>query len=156
MRTILIVTAVFAAAGSAAQPAAQVVRADQITWMAGCWRLDGSTRLVEEMWMAPSGGALLGVGRTVSGGRAVAHEFMQIRERDGVLTFIALPSGQAEAAFPLLRAGARELVFENRAHDFPQRVIYRLQGEMLVGRIEGVQNGKEQSADFPMKRVSCP
>ena len=156
MRTFLSLTALLAAAGAAAQPAAQVVRADQITWMAGCWRLDASARQVDEMWMAPSGGALLGVSRTVSGGRAVAHEFMQIREREGVLTFIALPSGQAEAAFPLLRGGARELVFENRAHDFPQRVIYWLQGSMLVGRIEGVQNGQQQSAEFPMRRVSCP
>ena len=145
-----------AAMAAPAQAAAPAVRADELTWMAGCWRQDAPPRQVDEAWMAPGGGLLLGMSRTVAAGRAVAHEFMQIRERDGVLSFVAQPSGQAEAAFPLLRSGARELVFENRAHDFPQRVIYRRQGDILVGRIEGVQNGKELAVDYPMRRVSCP
>jgi uncharacterized protein DUF6265 len=154
-----------AACAIASLPAlAQAPRLDQLSWMAGCWRMEasgpaaglGAGRVVDEMWMAPAGGAMLGVSRTVANGRASAHEFMQIREQDGGLAFIARPSGQAEATFVLARSGAREAVFENPRHDFPQRVIYRLQGDMLVGRIEGTSKGKEQSADFPMKRVACP
>jgi hypothetical protein len=147
---------VMAAVAGPAQAAAPAVRADELTWMAGCWRQDSPPRQIDETWMAPAGGVLLGMSRTVAAGRTVAHEFMQIRERDGVLSFVASPSGQAEAAFTLLRGGAGELVFENRAHDFPQRVIYRRQGDMLVGRIEGVQNGKALAVDYPMRRVSCP
>src|ERR1044072_4949598 len=32
----------------------------------------------EDHWLAPAGGSLLGVGRTVVGGKTVAYEFMQI------------------------------------------------------------------------------
>ena len=118
--------------------------------------MEAGGRVADEMWMAPAGGAMLGVSRTVAGDRVVAHEFMQIREQDGSMLFIARPSGHDEATFTLAARAAREAIFANPAHDFPQRVIYRMQGDRLVGRIEGVQNGKEQSTDYPMRRVPCP
>jgi hypothetical protein len=46
-------------------------------------------------------------------------------------------------------------VFENPTHDFPQRVIYRREGDSLLGRIEGMTNGQQKAVDFPLKRVSC-
>jgi hypothetical protein len=129
---------------------------EQLAWMAGCWRMESATRVVDEMWMAPAGGVMLGTGRTVIKGRAVGHEFMQIREDSGRIAFVARPSGQAEASFALVTIGEREVVFENPAHDFPQRVIYRRDGTSLTGRIEGTQNGKPRFEDFPMRKVTCP
>ena len=49
----------------------------------------------------------------------------------------------------------REARFENLEHDFPQRIIYRRDGDSLTGRIEGVSMGKERAVDFPLKRVPC-
>jgi hypothetical protein len=141
---------------SAGVPAQENSVAD-LSWMSGCWRQDAEGRLVDEMWMAPAGDAVIGMSRTVSQGRAVAHEFMQIRRDGPRLVFIARPSGQAEATFTLLKSGSREVTFENPAHDFPQRVIYRRKGEdTLIGRIEGTENGHARGIDFPMRRVACP
>jgi hypothetical protein len=124
--------------------------------MAGCWRQEAAGRTVDEVWMTPGGDAILGMSRTVANGRAVAHEFMQIRSGADGVVFVARPSGQAEATFRLIRSGERELVFENPTHDFPQRVIYRLSSrDALVGRIEGSENGKTRGVDFPMRRVAC-
>jgi len=107
--------------------------------------------------MAPAGGSMLGMSRTVADGKTREFEFMRIaREESGDIFFIANPSGQKEARFKLIKADAREVIFENPAHDFPQRVIYRLdEGDSLLGRIEGMSNGEEKSADFPMKRLPC-
>ena len=133
-----------------------------------CWRLASQLAALGERvrlwiddatalhWMAPAGGLMLGTGRTVTKGRVVDFEFMQIREDAGRLVFIAKPSGQAEASFAAITAGAREVIFENASHDFPQRVIYRIDGDTLTGRIEGTQNGKVRSVDYPMRRVACP
>ena len=129
---------------------------DQVTWMAGCWRQDAGGRVIDEFWMAPAGGLMLGTGRTVAKGRVVEFEFMQIREDAGRLVFTAKPSGQPEASFAAIKTGAREVVFENPSHDFPQRVMYRLDGDTLTGRIEGSQNGKPRSVEFPLRRVACP
>jgi hypothetical protein len=34
-------------------------------------------------------------------------------------------------------------------------VIYHLDGDTLTGRIEGTQNGKPRSVDYPMRRTAC-
>ncbi len=107
--------------------------------------------------MAPAGDGMLGMSRTVARGRIVEHEFLQIRVHDGRLVLIAKPSRQPEATFTAKTVGPRAVTFENPAHDFPQRVIYRLQEDgSLVGRIEGEEQGKAKGVDFPMRRVACP
>ncbi len=58
--------------------------------------------------MPLAGGTMLGVGRSVKGGRTVAHEFMQIRtDAQGPLVFVALPSGRQETTFVVKTAAER-------------------------------------------------
>lgn len=142
--SILLLIAALAAPSSSVQ---------DLAWMSGCWASVGGEPGSGETWIPPAGGTLLGVSRTVKGGKTVAHEFMQIRETGpGQIAFIALPSGQKEASFPLVRLSGQEAVFENPQHDFPQRVIYRRDGDLLNARIEGNQGGQTTRIDFPLKR----
>ena len=129
----------------------------QVAWLQGCWRATGAEAGSVEQWTAPAGGTMLGLSRTVKGGKTVAHEFLQIRETaPGKLAYIAMPSGQATTSFALVQASANHAVFEDPAHDFPQRVIYRRDGDaVLNARIEGTLNGKAKGIDFPMQRTSC-
>ncbi len=100
---------------------------------------------------------MMGMSRTVVGGKATEFEFLQIRQQGTDIFYVAKPSGQAEASFKLIRHSEREAVFENPTHDFPQRIIYRLQPDgSMTARIEGKTNGTERGIDFLMKRVSCP
>lgn len=136
---------------------AQAPDVTALGWMSGCWRQESPSRTVDEVWMAPSGDGILGMSRTVARGRIVEHEFLQIRVQDGRLVLIAKPSRQPEATFTAKTVEPRAVTFENLAHDFPQRVIYRLQEDgALVGRIEGEEQGKAKGVDFPMRRVACP
>lgn len=115
----------------------EAVAASRLAWLAGCWiDEDGGA---EEHWMAPAGGSLLGMSRTIREGRTAAYEFLRISETSGSsLELVALPSGQAEARFPLARLTEGQVVFENPAHDFPQRIAYRLDSpSRLEARIEG-------------------
>lgn len=129
----------------------------ELSWIRGCWQGDDAGRRYSEQWTAPDGGTMLGTSRTVKGGKTVAYEFILIRENEaGEIHYTAKPSGQPEASFKLIRAGAREAVFENPAHDFPQRIIYRLKEDgSLQARIEGVSNGQLKGVDFPMKKLPC-
>jgi hypothetical protein len=136
---------------------AQAADASALSWMAGCWRSESPGRTVDEVWMAPAGDGMLGMSRTVAKGKIVEHEFLQIRVRDGRLVYIAKPSGQAEATFTATTIGANDVTFENPAHDFPQRITYRLKdGGNLAARIEGKDKGETRGIDFPMRRVTCP
>jgi hypothetical protein len=150
-----ILVALLAVAGAArSSPESPVAN---LSWLAGCWASVGGEFGTGEVWTAPAGGTMLGLSRTVRDGKTVEYEFMQIREiAPGQLAFVAHPSGQAEAAFPLVRSGPGELVFEDPAHDFPQRVIYRLvEPDRLHARIEGTLKGEDRGVDFLMKRAEC-
>lgn len=129
-----------------------------LEWLAGCWVQQGREAGSVEQWMAPAGGVMLGMARTVKNGRVVEFEFMQIRaEADGRLAYIAQPQGRPPTVFGLLQQDEAEVVFENPAHDFPQRVRYRRDGaDRLVARIEGRLKDQERGIDFPMQRVACP
>ena len=106
--------------------------------------------------MKPSGTTMLGMSHTVADGKTREFEFMRIvQEENGDIYFVATPSGQKETRFKLRSAPGTEAVFENPTHDFPQRVIYRREGDSLLGRIEGMTNGQQKAVDFPLKRVSC-
>ena len=136
--------------------AAQAAPFDKLGWMQGCWKVTGAEDGTVEQWTSPAGGAMLGMSRTVKGGKMVEFEFVQIREvTPGQLAYIAQPSGQPKTTFPLARQEGATFIFEDLAHDFPQRIIYRPDGEGLVARIEGMSKGKLKGIDFPMQRISC-
>ena len=129
---------------------------DDLAWLTGCWRSEGDNRQITEHWMKPAGGDMLGVSHTVAEGKTREFEFMRImQDANGDIFFVASPSGQNEARFKLTLSRKTEARFENPNHDFPQRIIYRREGDTLVGRIEGASKGEERSVDFPLKRVSC-
>ncbi len=156
MRAIPASLATFAAV-CALTAHAQLADVGRVAWLAGCWKSAGGEAGSEEQWMPAAGGSMLGMGRTVKQGKTVAHEFMQIRQgADGVLAFMAQPSGKPPENFPVLRMSEREVVFENLRDEFPQRVMYKLESDTrLAARIEGLRGGALRGIDFPMDRVSC-
>jgi hypothetical protein len=159
MKRMLLCLAFFPVALFAADPKAPTVASaviNQLAWLAGKWRMERAGRIVEEQWMTPAGGVMLGMSRTITKGKVIEHEFMQIREGPGgALFFIALPSGQKEAAFQILSLGTTEAVFENKQNDFPQRIIYALRSDgSVLAAIEGVgADGTFRRVEFPYKRT---
>ena len=126
--------------------------------MAGCWesRDDSKKLLISEQWMSPAGTSILGIGRTVKNDKTTDWEFMRIEQRPDGIFYVAKPkANSAETDFKLISTDASRFVFENKAHDFPQRVIYTVTKDTFTGRIEGETNGKSRGIDFPMKRAKC-
>ena len=107
-----------------------------LTWLAGYWLSCEEEQEVSETWSDPRESVLRGTSFTVRQG-TVSWEQARIGPSDGSISFFAAPSGQQPAEFRLKSAGARSVVFENLAHDFPQRVIYWRSGDRLNGRVEG-------------------
>src|SRR5436305_1706451 len=83
-----------------------------VVWLQGCWQMTAGDRIVEEQWMAPRGGVMLEMGRTVRGDQLVEYEWVLLRDRDGVLEYEAHPSGQPVAVFSARTATLNEVVFE--------------------------------------------
>jgi len=111
---------------------------------------------VEERWMLPRAGSMLGVGRTTRGEKLIEHEFVVLTERDGRLAYEAHPSGQPTATFLSRPITGREVVFEDPTHDFPQRVGYKSTGPgQLLAWVEGTSGGRTRRVEFAYRTVNC-
>lgn len=145
----------FAAGVQAPASPTAVPTIKDVAWIAGCWDSMRNGRHVTEQWMAPEGGTMMGVSRTTAGEKTTEWEFLIIRQGAQGLDYVAKPSRQPEATFTAARASANEVVFENPAHDFPKRIIYRRDGDALTASIEGPMNGQHRRIDFPYKKATC-
>lgn len=157
MRPIVPVLAAAIAAGAPgalrAQPGSGI---DGAAWLQGCWEAVSPGRVVEEQWMAPHGGSMLGMSRTVRGGRLTGHELIVLREQGDGLAYEAHPSGQAATVFTSVTVSDTVLLFENPAHDFPQRVGYRRIGaDSLLAWIDGTAGGETRRVAFGYARAAC-
>jgi hypothetical protein len=127
-----------------------------LAWLAGCWESSRAGRHISEQWMAPEGNTLMGMSRTVAGGKTSEYEFLLIREGARGLEYVAKPSGQAEGTFTSVRVSANEVVFENPTHDFPTRVIYqRRPAGGLTAAVEGTMNGQSRRIEYPYTPAAC-
>jgi hypothetical protein len=153
LSVMLLVTIVGGAQAPAAPSGTPTIK--DVAWIAGCWDSTRNGRHVAEHWMAPEGGTMMGVSRTTSGDKTTEWEFLIIRQGSQGLDYVAKPSRQPEATFTAARASANEVVFENPAHDFPKRIIYKRDGDSLMASIEGPMNGQNRRIDFPYKKASC-
>jgi hypothetical protein len=129
---------------------------DQLAWIAGCWKNEFPKVTIEEQWMKPAAGSMIGMSRTASKKKTVAYEFLRIVQQGDSLLYISIPSGQVETAFLLTKCTDDEALFENPTHDFPQRIVYHRNNDgSLLAAIEGNENGMLRREEFPMIRVGC-
>lgn len=144
MRTLCLLLIAF----PAALPAEQDAEVSSLTWLTGCWEMTTPRGLIEETWTRPSGGTLLMMGRTIRDGRTAFSEFVRISVEAGKLTYTARIGTPGVTAFPLLERTAEALTFENKNHDFPQRILYRRSANGLFARVEGEIKGKVRAQEF--------
>lgn len=130
----------------AAAPAADV---DDLAWLGGAWVSETEEGWTEELWTTPRGGMILGTNRSGKGAVASSFEYMRIvREEDGSISYKASPGGGSPVAFRLTSSSAHEAVFENPAHDYPTRIVYRRDGDRLVATVSGPDGANPLSWTF--------
>ncbi len=135
---------------------AQANSLEAVQWFSGCWERASGDRRTVERWHPPAQGVMRGVSRSFAGATETGGERLRIYSSDGTLIYEAHPSTQALTEFRATSITSDEIVFENPAHDFPQRVIYRKQGtDSLVARIEGDRAGRSQPVTFAFRRIDC-
>jgi hypothetical protein len=121
------------------------------SWLAGYWLSCAGGEQVSETWSDPRGGMTLGINFTLAKGKASWENLRIAPSSSGQgISLYAAPSSQPPAEFPLSlpKSSAQRFVFEDLAHDFPQRVIYERKGDRLAARIEGMMGGKLEAMDW--------
>ena len=135
---------------------AQTGELQAVAWLQGCWLAGDEDSSVEETWMAPRGGLMMAMSRSVRDGSASGVEFLLLRAVDGRLVLSAHPSGQTAADFAASAATPDILRVENPSHDFPRKIEYvRVAPDSVTARVYGEVDAATPAFELRYGRVPC-
>jgi len=123
------------------------------SWLAGTWK--GNTT---EVWQLHNDGSLSGISFIEKGKEKNISETIQLAMRDSVWYYTPTVIGQNSnkpVDFKIVEMSDKHFVAENLTHDFPQRIVYRLESEKeLVAFIEGPspKTGEWKKIEFRFSR----
>lgn len=137
---------------------------EDLSWLAGRWRMAEGDTLWEEHWGAPAGDGMIGMTRWVQDGRTRLIELNFIREEAGEVVLrlrhfgVILEIPESEWSGPMewtLRETAEgRAVFEDPERTFPRRIVYeRLRDDLLSARLEGLNEGEPAVTEFRFRRI---
>ena len=129
-----------------------------LSFLTGHWRgALPNGRIAEEVCTTAEGGVLLSAGREFQQGKCVFFDLVVFAEREGSLVLTPHPMGRkSEHDFPLvsIATDTPRVVFENLAHDFPQRFVYELVApDHLRISLTGVIKGKTVTEVYDLSRA---
>ncbi|NNF52655.1 MAG: hypothetical protein HKN59_09485 [Gammaproteobacteria bacterium] len=115
-------------------------------WLLGNWRAANGEQFVHESWKVSTSHSFAGQGSTETRGTGERKGFeeLELVSRDGEVLFIAtVAHNPAPVPFELASDDPHRLVFENKEHDFPKKIVYRRVDEnrMRVEVSDGGSNG---------------
>lgn len=117
-------------------------------WLAGRWcGADGPRGQTCETWQQAAGGTMLGTSQTVKGGTTVAFEFLRIAIEGDTAVYLPQPGGKPPVAFRAV-PGGEGVTFVNAAHDYPQRIHYRVAGDVMTAEISLADGSKAMRWTF--------
>jgi hypothetical protein len=121
-------------------------KVEDVNWILGHWAgLDNNQLTFHERWIRDGKGNFTGTGCTISPeGDTLWKESLKIEVVEGTPYYVAdVPGNKGAVLFKLIEASETEAIFENKKHDFPQRITYTLSGtSSLKVQLEGIENGK--------------
>jgi hypothetical protein len=125
------------------------------SWMAGSWVSGHDGVRMEEYWSRGDNSLMVGMHQEVTPDGRKTFEFLRIERRDGKLVYLAMPHARPETPFTMKTVSSNRVIFENRAHDYPQRIIYWREGDArLCARTEGTVKGKAESEEWCWSRMA--
>lgn len=131
---------------------AQPPTVDSLEWMSGTWVGESARGKVSETWLGPGNGLMVAANLSTFAGGRRTFEFLRIAQTPEGISYFASPGGRPPVEFKLKESGEKRAVFENAAHDFPQRILYWREGEALVARIEGEIKGEKKQQEWRFSR----
>lgn len=130
---------------------------DRAGWLLGTWSGGRPDRQLLETWVKQDDSTFLGRGSMIKGKDTVLQESVSLQQREGNLYYVPTVTNQNSGKpvrFTMTTINDRQLVFENPAHDFPQKITYTLiNPDSLLAEISGTVQGELKKRQFPMKRV---
>lgn len=129
---------------------------DQLQWILGTWINQNGEEFSQETWSQESPSSFTAFSFTQVGKETVFAETMALEQKaDSLLLTVATakPEQEKPVTFKLISSENGQFTFENKNHDFPQRITYSNPAkDSLHAWIEGQVDGELRKVDFHFSR----
>ena len=125
-------------------------------WLIGSWENNSDQGNLSENWKKQNDSTFIGQSYFIKGKDTLHHESIVLDQKGDDFFYTTTVKGQNNdqaIRFKMTSATAKQLVFENLKHDYPQKIVYnKITKDSLVAKISGIQQGKPSTESFPMKK----
>jgi len=120
----------------------------------GTWKMISDKIEYYEEWRLINGSELIGIGFSIEEGDTVLSEELYVKKFADKWAYIALPVNQTITLFALSEYSDNKFIFENKEHDYPQKIIYEFTADgKLNAATEGIIEGELMRRDFNFIRI---
>jgi uncharacterized protein YndB with AHSA1/START domain len=128
-----------------------------LDWLAGRWRAEERADLLEEHWLPPAGGTMLGMSRMIIEGTTTSVEYLLLEETEqGVELSLTLPRTGRKEHMRLVSLTEKEAIFEHMNPKTPERLTYRQEpDDSLFILLEKQADGKPVAYEFHLHRETA-
>jgi len=115
----------------------------------GKWKMENDKEEIYEEWTFSSETELIGKSLSVEAGNEFVSEKLFLKKFGEQWAYVAVPEKQNITLFALVDYTPKKFVFENKEHDFPQKIIYEFHKDgKMTASIEGDVNGEMKRKEF--------
>ena len=115
----------------------------------GLWKMEIENAEIYEEWQLVNKNELIGTSYSLENGIKIINENLWIKKFMDKWAYIAVTANEDITLFALVEHSPKKLIFENKEHDFPQRIIYEFHKDgKLTAAIEGNVNGGLKRKEF--------
>lgn len=136
---------------------AQETTLKNFSFLTGSWEMKTNTGKIVERWQKHQDSLTGSSYRYNTKGDSILTETIVLKKIEGNWQFSVTgyeKGNEGKTNFKLVSSKNNTFVFENKQHDFPQRIVYQNKGKTeLLAWIEGEINGKTRKIDFPYNRI---
>jgi hypothetical protein len=128
----------------------------QASWLIGRWENTSEEGSLSEIWTEVNDSTYqANTYFAIPTGDTVFTEEIQLHQSGKHVWYSTKVSDQNDGKavdFNMTKVSDKEIVFENKEHDYPQKIHYKLDGKTVTATISGKEGGKAKKEDFVMTK----
>jgi hypothetical protein len=130
---------------------------EKMNWLIGNWENKMDDGILSETWKKENDSTFSGTTYFIINKKDTVHsETILLTQLNDELIYRPTVKGQNDDKpidFIMTSDSENTFVFENPKHNYPQKIVYKKVNEnSLVATISGMQQGKQSTESYPMKR----
>jgi hypothetical protein len=130
---------------------------EKMNWLIGNWENKMDDGILSETWKKENDSTFSGKSYFIVNSKDTVHsETIILTQLNNQLIYSPTVKGQNDDKpidFIMTSDSENNFVFENPKHDYPQKIVYKKVNEnSLVATISGMQQGKQSTESYPMKK----